>query len=254
MNTLIPEYCYECSESAWLRRMMVEATTSDAISSLQAQLRCECDKCGYNMDAKTVNSKEINQGKSMTGQIKGIPTMYAGRRFRSRLEARWAALFDLFGWKYEYEPYDLEGWIPDFVLSGAKEEVLVEVKPFYRLGEFDVGKLTQALKGTEKERCDILLLGCTIFIGDYGYSSIALGWLGEYMGSNIRGGDHEFAYAILNFWDNKWGFYHEWYSFRDRITGLCDGDHYLYNPDPEVVSNLWAIAGNIVQYKFREKD
>jgi len=56
-----------------------------------------------------------------------IPTRYGGTQFRSRLEARWAAFFDLLGWSWEYEPIDLEGYIPDFVLC---EHVLAEVKPF----------------------------------------------------------------------------------------------------------------------------
>lgn len=55
-----------------------------------------------------------------------IPTTYGGVNFRSRLEARWAAFFDLLGWSWEYEPIDLAGYIPDFILGGR---VLVEVKP-----------------------------------------------------------------------------------------------------------------------------
>ena len=58
-------------------------------------------------------------------RIPGIPTRHKGRQYRSRLEARWATFFDLLGWKYEYEPFDLDGWIPDFVLFGA-ETVVVE--------------------------------------------------------------------------------------------------------------------------------
>lgn len=50
--------------------------------------------------------------------IRSHPTTYADVRFRSRLEARWAAFFDLAGWKWEYEPLDLKGWVPDFVLKG----------------------------------------------------------------------------------------------------------------------------------------
>lgn len=62
--------------------------------------------------------------------IKAIPTRYAGVEFRSRLEARWAAFFDLAGWQWEYEPFDLEGWAPDFRLVLPDEsEFLVEVKP-----------------------------------------------------------------------------------------------------------------------------
>lgn len=57
-----------------------------------------------------------------------IQTNYANVAFRSRLEARWAAMFDLLELRWEYEPIDLEGYIPDFyVLAGAP--VLVEVKP-----------------------------------------------------------------------------------------------------------------------------
>lgn len=36
--------------------------------------------------------------------IKPIETVYNGYRFRSRLEARWAVLFDGIGIRYRYEP------------------------------------------------------------------------------------------------------------------------------------------------------
>lgn len=72
--------------------------------------------------------------------MNAIPTKYAGVQFRSRLEARWAAFFDLVGWRWEYEPIDLAGYIPDFVVQrplmsydevpGFDEPFLVEVKPF----------------------------------------------------------------------------------------------------------------------------
>lgn len=58
-----------------------------------------------------------------------IPTMYAGVQFRSRLEAKWAAFFDRLSWPWEYEPIDLNGYIPDFILTFAAGPLLVEVKP-----------------------------------------------------------------------------------------------------------------------------
>jgi hypothetical protein len=61
-------------------------------------------------------------------KIAAIPTFYAGVQYRSRLEARWAAFFDLVGWRHDYEPMDLKGWTPDFLLH-LREPVLVEVKP-----------------------------------------------------------------------------------------------------------------------------
>lgn len=57
----------------------------------------------------------------------GIPTLYKGLRFRSRLEATWAACLDELGIEWQYEPIDLKGYIPDFVLPARK--LIVEVKP-----------------------------------------------------------------------------------------------------------------------------
>ena len=60
---------------------------------------------------------------------KGIPTIgHDGIKYRSITEARWAEFFHRLGWEYEYEPFELKGYIPDFVLK-FKEPILVEVKP-----------------------------------------------------------------------------------------------------------------------------
>lgn len=65
-------------------------------------------------------------------KISAIPTRYNGVQFRSRLEARWAAFFDLVGWKWDYEPIDLDGYIPDFIVTDPSRQFLVEVKPITR--------------------------------------------------------------------------------------------------------------------------
>lgn len=73
--------------------------------------------------------------------IHAIETTYNGRRFRSRLEARWAVFFDALHTHYVYEPegYDLagSGWVrtdgpgllylPDFWLTDLR--IYIEVKP-----------------------------------------------------------------------------------------------------------------------------
>lgn len=67
----------------------------------------------------------------MAYTIKAIETRYKGHFFRSRLEARYAAFFDLLEWDWVYEPFDLAGWVPDFLLVKKKSkglDVLVEVK------------------------------------------------------------------------------------------------------------------------------
>lgn len=64
------------------------------------------------------------------------PTTYAGVRFRSRLEARWAAFFDLADWAWEYEPIELAGWAPDFLVTLPDVRLYVEVKPYLELDQF----------------------------------------------------------------------------------------------------------------------
>ena len=70
-----------------------------------------------------------------------IETRYAGCRFRSRLEARWAVFLDRLGeqWWYEFEVYDVDGrwYLPDFLLPAWPDfrghrppmNVLLEIKP-----------------------------------------------------------------------------------------------------------------------------
>lgn len=64
--------------------------------------------------------------------IRAIETRYAGCRFRSRLEARWAVFFDALRieWQYEPEGFDLpSGWyLPDFLLTLGGGQAWFEVK------------------------------------------------------------------------------------------------------------------------------
>lgn len=69
--------------------------------------------------------------------IRAIETAYAGCRFRSRLEARWAVYFDARGERWEYEPESFElpdgtRYLPDFKLPAylrSGGDLWVEVKP-----------------------------------------------------------------------------------------------------------------------------
>ena len=53
--------------------------------------------------------------------VKAIETVNKGFRFQSRLEARWAVLFDSIGreYRYEHEGFDLDGirYLPDFFFT-----------------------------------------------------------------------------------------------------------------------------------------
>jgi hypothetical protein len=62
--------------------------------------------------------------------VKAIETVYRGTRFRSRLEARWAVLFDSMKieWRYEHQGFESGAarYLPDFWLPG--DETWCEVK------------------------------------------------------------------------------------------------------------------------------
>ena len=106
-----------------------------------------------------------------------IPTEYKGYRFRSRLEARWAAFFDLLNWKWEYEPRDFNGWIPDFALIG-KQVTYVEIKP---ITQFDQAVADKIDASGCKDEC--LILGLCPSVGKYG--NVLLGWLREIYYFNV---------------------------------------------------------------------
>lgn len=84
-----------------------------------------------------------NQTNART--FKAIETAYAGYKFRSRLEARWAVFFDALGIKWEYEPegfiladgtwYLPDFWLPRFCGDGG---LWIEVKPCG--GDFSTAK------------------------------------------------------------------------------------------------------------------
>jgi len=69
--------------------------------------------------------------------MKNIETRYAGYKFRSRTEARWAVFFDSMGieWEYELEGFVLDNgkcFLPDFYLP--KHKYYAEVKPYNYTG------------------------------------------------------------------------------------------------------------------------
>lgn len=70
---------------------------------------------------------------SETQKIEAIPATLHGARFRSTLEAHWAAFFEALGasWQYEPETHHMAsqkfGYTPDFYLPGLK--TIIEVKP-----------------------------------------------------------------------------------------------------------------------------
>jgi len=78
-------------------------------------------------------------------QHAAIPTTYNGVNFRSRLEAKWAAFFDEMRWQWAYEPIDLNGWIPDFVVGlPLSTGAFVEIKPIEWFSGIKVGQTLES--------------------------------------------------------------------------------------------------------------
>jgi hypothetical protein len=104
--------------------------------------------------------------------IAAHPTTYKGVNMRSRLEARWAAFFDLVSWRWEYEPIDLLGWSPDFRVS-------------WDCTHSECTKTYLCTPGGKECRCDPR---CRCVAG---------GWI------SARDGEHSLLVEIKPYFDNK---------------------------------------------------
>ena len=177
-----------------------------------------------------------------------IPTTFAGRQYRSRLEARWAAFFHYLGWDAEYEPVDFAGWIPDFALYGAKV-VYVEVKPIVACDDAVTTKIDAS--GCEDE---VLLVGQRPWCGETDFScGWYLGWLREvYEYTDEQEGGICWGHAVLGQWEQAAtvGFCHEYQSYRDRISGHydggCQGGRRLHD---DQITGPWTRAVNASQWR-----
>jgi hypothetical protein len=190
-----------------------------------------------------------------------IAINYAGTVFRSRLESRWAAFFDLAGWYWEYEPPETGGWIPDFLLIGAKQVTKVEVKPIEWITDAlevtdrsDLAKVKNYL--AEATPCDagaeVLVLGAYPYFNGDGPmlgTFLSMGWgttTGDDVSWNVwsdpavlRAGYDPFK-LDFHAWDGAWNY---------RIGGQHDGDHHLLECEVNDVVQMWREAGNLVQWR-----
>lgn len=181
--------------------------------------------------------------------MKAIPTKYKGVRFRSRLEARWAVLFDLMQWPWEYEPIDLEGYIPDFILPFERGPVLVEVKPAFSL---------EALRSHAEKimqtswRKEALIVGAAIPITNemdsrvFGVMADLHDWK-ETCFNEENTTEWSPAESILCRKHEGIGFNDELMVWFCRVCG-CGYKEAIWD-DSELMSVWWADAGNEVQWR-----
>lgn len=176
--------------------------------------------------------------------IPAKPTVYGGLQFRSRLEAKWAAFFDTLGWPHEYEPMDLAGWIPDFLLK-LDTPVLVEVKPATTIEE--MFSYTAKIDAADTSY-EVLIVGASpIFDDGCGLPFIGLTREGEHRWGTGWGGAWAFSCDGKHF-----GFCHEQGSYQCRVCGRYDGDHHLHplnGPRGDDLEMRWRAAANATQWK-----
>lgn len=96
--------------------------------------------------------------------IQAIETVYNDYKFRSRLEARWAVVFDALNLNWEYEPEgfilpDGTWYLPDFYLRDANW--FVEVKADRPLSDEELNKVHQ-LDDMVMDGGDYPSLGCLV--------------------------------------------------------------------------------------------
>jgi hypothetical protein len=177
----------------------------------------------------------------------GIATTYAGSRFRSRLEAKWAAFFDLVGWRWTYEPFDTDAYIPDFLVHGPAS-FLVEVGPCEFLSEFSE-KATKPLAAFGRERT-VLILGIDPLILDDRSETLPRA---GYLTNDGEDGWEDTAparWAVCHEC-GRLGIWHEVGYYRLHPCGHADGNNHLRAVPALQLRGLWAEAGSKTQWRSR---
>ena len=181
--------------------------------------------------------------------ITAIPTTYKGIEFRSRLEAKWAIMFDQFGWSWEYEPIDLIGYIPDFVLAGRFGPILVEVKP-----EIEFDALRNHIDKIERSgwEHEAIVIGAATFEVEH---LPVIGLLGERTSAEDNDGHTwwwEAAPLVICRQCRKPSIYHFYGNWTQRNCKCIDYDDH-YKHAYEVLDNAWSKATNAVKYRHGKR-
>lgn len=187
------------------------------------------------------NVSSRNPERAKRYPTSGIPTEYAGVHFRSRLEATWARFFNLCGWQWDYEPIDLPGYIPDFVLYGERT-ILVDVKPVLTCA--DLMQRAKSIADVCADH-DVLVLGAGL-IPSTAFGAQCVGVVSERMGPD---GELIFDRAVLMTCREcgAKSFFHESLRWDSRMCGHYDGAHFI-GDFPDAI-DVWNQAKNGAQWK-----
>lgn len=171
---------------------------------------------------------------------RGIPTTFQGINYRSLAEARWASLMTNLGMRFQFEPFEGNGYIPDFLVLGDAK-ILLEVKG----GEFDLGSLAGHIDKIDAGLDDVwdgdvLLVGGAPIIDDIASRCAGL---------MRQDGDWEPALWMKCLLCGNWGWHHETGNWRCYPCGHHDGDHYLGAIHEGSLRDLWSAALNDTKWQ-----
>ena len=201
--------------------------------------------------------------------MKAIPINIDGIQFRSKLEARWYLFMKNLGWNIEYEPEieSIVGWIPDFLILGngvfGANKVLVEVKPFQTLSDFEgdyasetIKKIENSLKNTLEKNDAVLIVGSSLNLkkADCGDGHPFVGgkiirnhnWEEE---PNVKFREDYFTYTDRPGGKFKIGVCDEINWYHDVINNDHDGGYSLDKDNYDFIYQCWNRAGTRLQYK-----
>lgn len=180
----------------------------------------------------------------------GIPTIGPKEiQFRSKIEAQWAYLFESFKWKWEYEPYELNGYIPDFIIKMNEVQILIEIK-----GDNDIWKeykphLKKIRESGWKGNC--IILGSTYKKSESHEGGISVGIFADKIDEideidKIEKTDD----IIIRYSGLDWDFGGE-YGGHDLDFSV----NYWKRLDEkgfEKFEKMWSIAKNLTQWKGKQ--
>lgn len=180
-----------------------------------------------------------------------IPTRYNGTLYRSRIEATWAHMFDQLRWPHRYEPIDLNGYIPDFILAFPHAPVLAEIKSDLYLQDMEKHHAKIESSGWEHEA---ILLGGHWYLSNSEWEPLwSFGDQWEEGGYDYETNQH------VRSWSNaaitkcekcgEWAFYNIIGSWHCRVNGCYDGDHYLGYVSTDEIDWMWKKAREATQWK-----
>jgi hypothetical protein len=188
----------------------------------------------------------------------GIPTMFRSTRFRSRLEARWAAFFDLVGWSWVYEPFDADGYIPDFLIQG-EQPFLVEVGPCITDADY-ITKSAKAAIAFPITAATVGAPGDEVRLARPEHSVLIVGVSPEYARPGWRGTAAGYWHCsdtgsepLPGFWFHCHVCGNPAVHGNPKTFDMSPCGHssdYPHRPyGPRVLESAWAEAGNQVQWR-----